>query len=571
MTTRAHFGKTLVCYFLLVLVPLCVFLPSVLRDEFVNWDDEGQLYQNADFNPPSFQSVGKYWYSTHMNLYMPITYTLWGSVACLAQVPASAEGIRLNPVWFHALNLALHCGAALAVFAILRLLIENIWAALAGAMVFAVHPIQTEAVCWASGMYTVLSSLLIFLALAQYIRFLKTAGTRANIHYIIASAFFIAAMLSKPSAVVAILMAALLDFYIRRSMKRLVGPLIGWFVVAIPILVILHFSQPAAIVPDQPLWFRPVVLLDSIGFYLAKIVFPINFAVDYNRSPSWLAGHPLELWMALLAVVVGGLAWVQRRKWPLLLLGLALLVAALLPFLGLIKFDFQHFSTVADRYAYPGMLGIALVAGAAVNRAPKTPIRIIVGLILVGLAARTYAQTTAWTDTRALFTHNLVVNPASLQAHSNLGFLDMQAHRVDEAIEHSLLALKTDPSDPDANTDLGNALASKGDFNDAVDHFNRALQTMPNDPRIHLNLGSALANLREYPQAAREFEIALSDDEMNHDPGLDVRAAAHANLGLIFEQFGQVGRAKLEYQAALAVDRNFVLARRGLARINSGR
>src|SRR5277367_410865 len=55
----------------LILVPLLIFTPSVLHDHFVNWDDEGQLYQNPDFNPPTFQTVIKYWHTPHMNLYMP--------------------------------------------------------------------------------------------------------------------------------------------------------------------------------------------------------------------------------------------------------------------------------------------------------------------------------------------------------------------------------------------------------------------------------------------------------------------------------------------------------------------
>src|SRR5262249_15217982 len=93
---------------LLITVLLLIYGGSAWRNQFVNWDDEGQLYQNPDFNPATVSSVLKYWTTPHMNLYMPVSYTLWGAVATVARVPADAQGIALNPVWFHGLNLLLH-------------------------------------------------------------------------------------------------------------------------------------------------------------------------------------------------------------------------------------------------------------------------------------------------------------------------------------------------------------------------------------------------------------------------------------------------------------------------------
>src|SRR5215469_15912260 len=128
MPASANPSKTALFCAILVLVTVAVFLPSVLRDQFVNWDDEGQLYQNPDFNPATISSVAKYWYRPHMNLYMPVAYTLWGGVAVLARTLPDAEAIELDPRWFHGLNLLLHCGAAVAVFWLLRALVEAEWA-----------------------------------------------------------------------------------------------------------------------------------------------------------------------------------------------------------------------------------------------------------------------------------------------------------------------------------------------------------------------------------------------------------------------------------------------------------
>jgi tetratricopeptide (TPR) repeat protein len=307
-----------------------------------------------------------------------------------------------------------------------------------------------------------------------------------------------------------------------------------------------------------------IVCLDSIGFYLIKTVYPLHFAVDYGRTPTWVRSHPAAIWMALPAVTLLVVSWSVRRKMPWLLAGTGLLVAGTLPFLGLLKFDFQHFSTVADRYAYAGMLGIALIAAGGLASWRSAPVKIVWAVTLFGLAWDSYGQAGVWKDTRTLFNHNLQVNSRSLEAHGNLGFLDMGEGRSEEAIEHYRRALATDPADPDANTNLGNALMARGDLGEAIDHFRRALRSTPNDPRIENNLGIALALSHQYQEAVREFQGALVDDGSDPESGKDVRAAAHTNLGLLLQKFGRFDEAAAEYQAALAVDPHYNLAQNGL-------
>jgi len=556
---------------LLVFVPLVTFGPSVLRDHFVNWDDEGQLYQNPDFNPPSVSSVIKYWHSPHMNLYIPVTYTLWGSVAALAQTKPDAEGISLDPIWFHALNLILHMGASLVVFAVLRKLIIGMWPAFAGAMFFAVHPIQAEAVCWASGMYTVLSGFMIFLAILEYVRFARSPGKEKSLHYLCAGAIYSVALLCKPSAVVAIPIAGIIDLLLlRRRWQSTVAALAPWVILALPIVIILHYSQPAGIVPDQPVAVRVLVAFDTVGFYISKITFPSGFAVDYGRNPVWLRAHPAAWAMALLPVGAMAVSWVVRRRFPWFLAGMGIFVAGLLPFLGLVKFDFQHFSTVADRYTYPAMLGVALVVAAVLDRWKIAPLRWATGVILGGLAAGSFAQSTVWQDTRTLVLHTDEVNPQSLQANSNLGFLDMRAGDVDAAIAHYKAALIGDPNDPNTNTDLANALRNRGDLSGAIEHYRTALAVTPSDPRIENNLGVALAQSHQFDEASRVFQSALTNEKTDSRDDRELRAQAHTNLGRIAELEGRVDRARLEYQAALAEQPGYPLAAKGITRLGTG-
>src|SRR5256885_14392505 len=112
------------------------------------------------------------WARPRMTVYMPLTYMVWGGIAYVAQRPPDAQHIALNPAYFHALNVLFHLLAVFWAMMLLRRLIGHDVAALLGAAIFAVHPLQAEALAWASdGMYTALSGALSLWALYHYLRF----------------------------------------------------------------------------------------------------------------------------------------------------------------------------------------------------------------------------------------------------------------------------------------------------------------------------------------------------------------------------------------------------------------
>jgi len=101
---------------------------------------------------PTWQSLIYYWKTQEVyGLYVPLTYAVWWLLACVARVTPDQNGIALNPWVFHSANILLHLCGALAVFALLGQLLRNRRAACIGALFYALHPIQVEAVAWAAG------------------------------------------------------------------------------------------------------------------------------------------------------------------------------------------------------------------------------------------------------------------------------------------------------------------------------------------------------------------------------------------------------------------------------------
>ena len=106
-------------------------------------------------NPPSCEAVARYWTRQEFGLYVPLTYTAWSGLAWLLHSPKpNPFGGHLDPFLFHAANVLLHFSSAIVVWAIVRRIVKDDRVRLHRCLVFALHPLQVEAVAWVSGFKT---------------------------------------------------------------------------------------------------------------------------------------------------------------------------------------------------------------------------------------------------------------------------------------------------------------------------------------------------------------------------------------------------------------------------------
>src|SRR5215468_3666513 len=169
---------------LLVVVTLAVFW-QVHSHEFVLWDDGLHVYENPYLQALTFDNIRVFWREPYAELYIPLTYTLWALTAAVARgISASTTGgVPFAPQFFHTLNLLVHLLSVLVVWRIVRLLLDRTvphtttspplsrveWAAGAGALLFAIHPVQVEAVAWVTGFKDVFCGFLACVAIWQYL------------------------------------------------------------------------------------------------------------------------------------------------------------------------------------------------------------------------------------------------------------------------------------------------------------------------------------------------------------------------------------------------------------------
>ncbi len=530
---------------LLAGVILVVFLP-ICGHEFVNYDDGFNIYNNWRVTTFSLANVLHFWQAPYEKLYIPLTYTLWALLDQVADLfGSSARDARV----FHTANLLLHTGCALVVFAILRRLVANGWAAWAGALLFAVHPVQVEAVSWVTGLKDVFSAFWALLAIWQYLVYCAWAdsdrpGQRAWIHYGVVGCCFGLAILAKPGVVIVPLLLGVIGrFWLGRRWRLLALEIIPLLLMTVPVIVMTKSAQPDSSQAWQPeLWQRLLVAGDALTYYLYKVLAPASLAPDYGRTPRFVLGHHW-VYLTCLLPVVALLLRCRFRGAGGCLAAADIFAVSLLPVLGLVSFDFQNISTVADRYLYLAMLGPGLAIAWALARWRTWQAWVVFMVAVALLAGKTVVQTAHWRNSARLSSHALAVNPRSWVMNNNHGLAMVKAEHYEEAIASFERALVANPTYAEAYNNLGALYRQLRLNSDAVENFQKALAINPKNAKAAFSL-ARLHGARHQPLRAIAYyqqAIAAKPDFLE----------AYNNLGLIYLELNRT-RAALElYRQAL--------------------
>jgi tetratricopeptide (TPR) repeat protein len=536
----------------LLVVLVALVFARVARLEFLHWDDHTNIAHNPHVNPPTLAGVAFFWRHAYADLYVPLAYTAWSLLVRATGQPGAGGGAwDVSALPFHVANLALHIGATLLVYRLLVELLRSEWPSFAGALLFAVHPLQVEAVCWASGLRDVMGAMLALAAALAYVKSTEASSPRA--WYAVATIAFTASLLSKPSAVVLPLVVFLLCRLLPdRRPARSFASLIPWCAIAIAWTVLTRSVQSTVDAFAPPLWQRPLVAGDALAFYLAKLAWPLDLGIEYGRSPNHVLAHA-----SVYATAAIGLAFVvaivlARRRLPWLATAGSVFVVGVSPVLGLVSFAYQYYSTVADRYAYLSIVGAALAFAWCLRELPRRIACTISVLVLALLGARAFDQTRYWIDDFAFLRRALDVNPRSFAAYSMLGASYIDRGRTDEAIDAYEHALAIEPADFRTQFSLGVALDRAGRTSEALEHLEESLRHGAESADAHDYLGLVLARSNRPAEALEHFRAAVRVDPLSW--------SAQFRLGVVLRQVGRPREAATHLREALRLNPGYAPA-----------
>lgn len=542
---------------LLILLTVIAYAPS-LSNGFI-WDDDGYVQANPTLR--SVEGLVDIWTKRGATpQYYPLVHTtFWGEY-------------QLWGLWapgYHATNLLLHITASLLWWVLLtRLGLKRI--AYLCALVFALHPIHVETVCWITERKNVLSLVCYLLAALCYLRFAEKKGWY---WYALALLSFIGALLSKtvtctfPAAMILVLWVsscASTDS-IKTVMQKIPWKqaflLIPFFVIGITLARITISMESNEVGASGDAWSqtlpeRIIIYSRVVLFYFHKVLYPDVFMFNY---PRWtIDGQNLVLYsfpLALLTLVVS--LWWQRKRitlWPLA--GLLFAIGTLLPASGLFNVYPMRFSFVADHFAYHATMGlIAIGVGLFTSIAGYTkPLirRVFWCLMLLILMTQTMRYTPAYADWFTLFTDTLQKNPDSWMAYNYRGVayekLYDQTHNPEyltRAHDDYRHGLQRHQQFAQLYANDGSSLIKLGDPANAITQLKRAVQLQPDLPQGHYWLGLALEQTGQYEKAFLHHLQAVG-----LFPGY---VSAWHHLARTYQNLGNTQQAAHAYQQAIAL------------------
>lgn len=498
--------------------------------DFAPIDDYALIVHNLAIRKPSMESVA--WFFTHFDpeLYIPLTYISFGIDHLLW---------GLSPSMFHLHNLVLHGLNALLVACLLRRISPRAAGRMPapiiifGALVFAVHPLNTEAVVWIAARKDLLTT---FWGLAATLLFLSDRrGMR-----IPALGCFLFALLSKVSMAPLPVVLFLLSMIDRADLRLAWKKTVPFFALSAVFLVVAFIGKSDVIGSDpvQRLFLAPYAMAAVIG----RMIVPINLSV-FHQPPA-LSAQVIVIAAIVPALLI--LAWMLRRRAPLAAFGFLWMLA----FLALPSFNVQTDAQAAgatfaaDRYAYLPMVGLLIsIAGIAKHISPK-----IVGIVAVFAIAvcipLSRMQTHVWSEPRFLYQHALDTEPASVDARIAVVRMLRENNSLEDAFAVLLTGLRYG-DDPRLHIEAGVIYAATGRVTEAREQFVIARDRNPDAPEAY----DALGQLQEQTDPAAA--IVLYDEALAREPAF---AQAMVRKAILVAGMGDDAAAERLLRDALDIE-----------------
>jgi hypothetical protein len=501
---------------------LCAITFSVyfksLGNSFV-YDDNSKVVANAVYRNFDLQRIffglgnGLEWLPLR-DLTYAIDFALWGE----------------NPIGFHVSNLVIYSINIVAVYLFTGLLVrmfnnepepsvETRYIPFFTALLFAVHPIHSEAVSMIFTRNVLVSGLFFFLTCYVFL-YVDRKNVRPGAPCSVAIlGLYVCSVLSKVTTIILPLTLPLLlltpPVKQRFHKWKNVIILLSFFMICFYVFFKEVAKRTRILNADvstlSDLAERLCVAIQIPVFYLGKLLFPSNLTIEYDIAFAsglldWKTCSSLVILISLFVAAI-----VLRRSLPQLFFGLFWYLVTMVPVLNL----FGTVPIVADRYLYLpsyGLLFFIVVIFFKTGRW-QTQRRFVLISMTILLACITVRQNEFYRNDVVLWEHALATSPQSIKAQKNLGWSYYHAGSHEKALEAFTMLKEVRPNDFSYELALGLRQVEQKNWSAAIPPLLIALEKKEDSLYVLYLLGTAYRNLGEYSKALFCFERILVSKE----------------------------------------------------------
>ena len=455
----------------------------------------------------------------------------------------------LAPWRYHLTNIILHTIATLLVFFILNSLVGSQTAFLAS-LIFAVHPIHTDAVAWVVARSYLLFTTFLLLSLVFYIKSTQN-GYLERKGYLLSLFFYLLAIDSRwiePLTFPIILILYNLSFgNFRKSWKTVVP-----FFLIIPVLQIYLRSTIQSRIAETAtdlggnLSLANPLIITPIAIYTYLKLFVLSIDLTFYHED--LSRDPLSLTVAATVTIMFVVLTIYLyRKNKTIFFFLSLFLVSIAYTFSPLRISW----TVAERYVYFGSIGLSAALASAFVYLPKSKIAKSFSLALfTGIIAlygiRTVIRNFDWKNEDTLWLATVKSSPTSSKAWNNIGDYYGRQGNAQKSFESFVQATRLSPTYADAWHNAGNVLLNSGQTDEAIPYFEKSLMFNPNLTESYNKLAFAYNKKGDREKAQLLIQKSLEINPRS--------AKTYAALAQIKVDNGLIEEGKLALVEALNLD-----------------
>lgn len=576
----------------LLIVLLCILVYSDTFDYPFAGDDEANISDNPiirDFeyfkNPSEikniryYKDIKKFFESRYIgNLSFALNYRLHG----------------LDVFGYHALNVLIHVINALLVYWLVIITFRTPYfrnlqnhndrnlVAFFSALIFAVHPIQTQAVTYIVQRFTSLATLFYLLALVFYIksRLIQEVAVsnqqsdekqrvKAIIWYLFSVLSAVFAMKTKEISFTLPLMIALYEFmFFDGKVRRRVFYLIPIFLTMaiIPLTFLMAKGDLAEMsIMDESLkivsserisrWDYLFTQFRVVVTYIRLLILPINQNLDYDYPiySSFFESAVFLSFLLLLSIFGLGIYLFYRSRLTFHMSRLtAFGIFWFFVTLSVESSIIPRSEIIFEHRIYLSSIGFIITVMTSLVMSEryfkeKIPIvgRLIIPVLIVVVfvfSGAAYARNTIWQNEISLWKDTVRKSPQKARTRSNLGATYIKKGKLEDAARELQAAIKIDRESTNARNNLGVIYLNKGYYEKALKEFSEVITRNLYDAKAHNNIGVTYMKLKRFDDAIRSFRNAVMIAPHYAD--------AYNNRGLIYEELDRIDKAISDYRNA---------------------
>jgi tetratricopeptide (TPR) repeat protein len=474
-----------------LIIGLALYVNSFNNQLF--WDDDDVIVNNVYtqdltqlpkyFSENLISGAGQVsnYYRPLLLISFAIDYQIWG----------------LNPIGYHLSNTFFHILSAFLGFILLyRLTNKRFLISFLPALIFLIHPLQTEAVTYVAGRADPLSTVFSLGVLILYTYFRET---KKKLHIYLSLLLFILALLTKEQVIflpALVLLIELIFYFSKKNIKSSLMKLIPYFSISIVYFIlritVLNFNQLLTgstynALYDGNLWVRLYTFCLVIWNYFKLLFIPHNLhmAPELNIVTKFFSWPVITLLIFLL--LLSYIAYKLYYKNKYFAFGLLWFFIILAPRTNIISINRPMY----EHWLYLPMIGFYLALFSlvfyALNRIKKERLKqyilysflIVVFIYLSYLSYLTIERNNIWQDPITFYKYNLTYTPNSFIQHNNLGMALAESGEYQEAIKHYQRALEINSDYPQVYSNYANSLLALNKLEEAKINYLKAIDKSP--------------------------------------------------------------------------------------------